>query len=343
MDDFAEFASSWKERLDRKGERRTVPNIVYENVRFVLVGDHVQRLEPQKTPIDFLIGYVCTCFGKEWAEQELAKPQEQSHPFIDWYRKMRDYQREVQEQQAGPQDHVVAPASNPMRALVQLAWDLMLLENHAEIQDRLLTRLRDRQKFQGARHEVFAASLLVMAGFELTVVDETDNKRKHPEYIAKFRRTGEEIAVEAKSKHRIGILAAEGTAPRDPDRLRLQRLLEDAFAKAEDITLPLLVFVDLNVPAMGAPTPDATWINEITEDIQKALPVNANGKDPFAALVVSNQPYQRAANDEPRYQHECHLVISKKPKMGVRDAACLMALREASFKYANVPRTWEEM
>ena len=91
-----------------------------------------------------------------------------------------------------------------------LAYDLYVLRDKQVLQDDIIRRLKILDQFQGARHELFAAVSCIRAGYSIKYEDEKDGTRKHTEFIATHKKTGQKIAVEAKSKHRTGILDFPG-------------------------------------------------------------------------------------------------------------------------------------
>jgi hypothetical protein len=71
----------------------------------------------------------------------------------------------------------------------------------AGLDEALLARLKHREQFQGARHELFAEATCYRAGFAVQHENERDGTRRHAEFSAKHTRTGQMLSVEAKSKH----------------------------------------------------------------------------------------------------------------------------------------------
>ena len=51
-----------------------------------------------------------------------------------------------------------APMTGAIAAFLHLAYDLYALDHNAELQQKLIARLRNREQFSGARYEVFAAA-----------------------------------------------------------------------------------------------------------------------------------------------------------------------------------------
>ena len=83
-----------------------------------------------------------------------------------------------------------ANVSGVVACYLGLAYSLYLLDHNVEIQDRLIARLRDPRNFQGAFYELFVANILIRAGFQLTLEDESDGKSKHCEFATVSRETG---------------------------------------------------------------------------------------------------------------------------------------------------------
>lgn len=90
------------------------------------------------------------------------------------------------------------------------------------------------------------AAVFVRASYEIRWLTETD--RKLPEFIASHPSSKVEIAVEAKCRHRPGVLGRDGDLP-DVDDLRVDvdGLMKRALEKETD-GRPYIVCLDLNLP-----------------------------------------------------------------------------------------------
>jgi hypothetical protein len=71
----------------------------------------------------------------------------------------------------------------------------------------LLGRFKDSANFQGAFLELFAANVLIRAGFQLMLEDEGDGTSKHCEFTAVSRETGKKYWVKVKVGSAAGLLA----------------------------------------------------------------------------------------------------------------------------------------
>ena len=100
-----------------------------------------------------------------------------------------------------------------------LAYSLYLLAHNVELQEKLVRRLKVPGQFQGAYYEVTVANILIRAGFELELEDESDGTVKHCEFSARSRRTGKKYWVEAKMQSVAGLLGKterDGTTKTNP-------------------------------------------------------------------------------------------------------------------------------
>ena len=212
--------------------------------RFVATGKKLHYAKNWKVFTDFLGSYLAGCLGKKWGDKQVKLPVEQQHPIVQWHSYLAYSQQGLQPNDRGLYGTKLGAAN----AWFRLAYDLYLVEHNAELQKRLVKRLRKPPAFQGARFEAAVAAMMLASGYELRFADEK-GPGKHPEFYATHRQTGQVLAVEAKSKHRPGILGFEPTSPAEqPTSLNIDRLLFDAVEK--DTQPPLLVFIELNSPML---------------------------------------------------------------------------------------------
>lgn len=131
-------------------------------------------------------------------------------------------------------------------AWAMLAYQLYILEEHSSIPPDLLQRLRDSKQFQGARYEIQVAAMMICTGHKIDWL-KPDGSGKHVEFIATHSNTGQRFAVEAKSRHREGVLAKGSESVSSvPLRVDFSHLISRALAK--NPIDPLLIFIDANVP-----------------------------------------------------------------------------------------------
>lgn len=248
--------------------------------RFVAVKNRLLHSQKWKTFHDFLCDYITMAMGSNWGNAELAKSLDQRHPILVWYYHLCEHQQHYVKQ---PGMVHSAQMTGAVAAYMHLAYDLYALDHNAELQEKLIGRLRDKDNFAGARYEVYVAATLIRAGFEIEFENEDDRSRSHCEFTATFTRTGKRFSVEA--KHRAG------------SKFRLGRQLNRALAK--QASHPRIVFIDINVP-------DNTTGMEVPAHLQRALAdLRAfedriiNGKSlPNAFLVVTNTPWHHHLQED---------------------------------------------
>jgi len=134
-----------------------------------------------------------------------------------------------------------------MAAYLNLAYDLYVVADNSVLSDRTLARLKHVDQFQGARHELFAEATCLRAGFQVTHEDEKDSLTRHVEFTATHKTTGQKISVEAKSRHRRGVLGFSGFSKSNQKiKLDFSSLVRKAVRKSPPH--PLAIFLDTNLP-----------------------------------------------------------------------------------------------
>jgi hypothetical protein len=243
--------------------------------------------------------------------------------------------------EAGPDGVFKVAPSGAMRAYLLLAYDLYILQHHNLLEPRLLHRLRHKDQYQGARHELFTAATCVRAGFDIEYENESDGLSRHTEFAAKHRHTGFSISVEAKSKHRAGVLGKTGERVPDEDiRTPLLRLIKDALDKPHKH--PLVIFLDLNAPRGLAAHGTPEWFKSFADPILRRIDRKGE-EDPWDLLVFSNQPDHYANDDGPAPGGYALGMLGKSSRIASQPPSELMALVDAANKFGNLPNAFEEM
>jgi hypothetical protein len=269
--------------------------------KLVAVGNAIHWSKSWKTVHDFLIPYLASVTGKEWGQAELGKPFEDRHPVVQWYHDLCELQQTFLKERG-----VVSQATmtGPVKAYMALAYDLYTLRHHGLLRDKLVDRLKVKDQFQGARYETYVAAAFVRAGFDVALEDEGDGSRTHCEFAATHQATGLKYSVEAKSRHRPGLLGQRGPSePVDHGERGAIRLLRDALKKQADH--PRIVFIDVNMPPhKGAPF-EAPWFDNIAGQLRTMEDEHVKNGTPLPPAVVffTNHPYHYVGNDEPEPGH----------------------------------------
>ena len=241
--------------------------------RFVAVKSRLLHSKGWLTFHDFLGDYIKMAIGVDWGSAELAKSLDQRHPILVWHQLRAEQLNRVPKE---PGKVHSTPMTGAIAAYLRLAYDLYALDHNAELQEKLVNRLRNKDNFPGARYEVFVAATLIRAGFELEFENEDDGSTSHCEFTATCKKTGRKFSVEA--KHRAG------------SAFRLGRQLNRALAKKANHTR--LVFIDINVPDDTTDTEVPGYMQRALADLRKFEGRIINGKPlPDAYLVITNSPW----------------------------------------------------
>jgi len=324
-------------RNERFGEVRPVITADFQGHKFVAVGSELYSSKNWKTFPDFLNDYIKIILTPDWGEAELCKPLEERHQIMQWYDALCHFQ---QKQEKGPDGIYGVTLSGAMRAYFLLSYDLYVLRHHSALQKDVVARLKHKDQFQGARHELFAAATCIRAGFDIVYEDETDSSRKHTEFIATHKVTSQVVAVEAKSRHRPGVLGHPGT-PKGSGEVRaaINRLLRDALDKP--VSHPYIIFFDLNLPPSPEPLLQKPWFEELHRSVDRVAK-RKDKQDCFNLIVFTNQPDHYVECDDPAPQSVVLSALSKNPKTPTAYPKAMVAIHEAAIKYGVIPNTFEE-
>lgn len=227
-----------------------IPQLVHtQNGAYATVGGGIYK-QTRRGPYSFLNlvhDHALLFFGEPYLEEQEQLPMTARHPALQWMHTFVDI---GSERGAAP---IGAGA-----AWYRFAFDLFTIRDNSTLTAEIRERLLDIGRFQSARHELWVAALFVAAGFDINFEDESDNRGKHPEFVAVDRGSGTRIAVEAKSRHRKGVKSFD--KGKEYSSVGVRNLVLDAYRKVSD--LPFYVFVDVNLPPAREEVYRG-WINEI--------------------------------------------------------------------------------
>ena len=285
---------------------------------------------------DVLLAYVPQLFGKDWFEQEIAKPPDERHPVMQWRIKGINY---MNGQPQSPDGSRGGAPTGPLLAYLTFAYDLYVVAHNSRLDQKLVDRLKQIDQFQGARHELFAEATCLRAGFKIDHENEDDRASRHAEFTATHIATGQKISVEAKSKHRPGVQGQSGERePSNALNMRIGYLLNDAVNK--NAPHPLIVFLDMNMPFDAAvrflsPRPPHRYIIKVLDQMNK----QHGGKDPITQLIITNHPSHYTKDNE--IPPGAHLLgkIALSPAKPARMEA-LLAITQATTLYGSIPQDW---
>lgn len=326
-------------RVSAYGQIRPIIQVPeYANHRFVVVSNRLYFMEKEKWKFftDFLLYYGLARFGQEWLDQQTAAEPTEQHPAYIWRNQAYAF---MGRQERRPDGSFAATPNGTLAALIAFYYDLYIVDDNSLLDGVLLERLKHRDQFQGALHELFAEATCLRAGFTVTRENERDGTRRHVEFLAVHKATGQHVLVEAKSRHRAGVMGQPGEA-RDHD-FRFRKLINDAIAK--DPNNPLAIFVDTNLPVDRAnrfytlrpgrpPLPSAAMAS-----ILDKLRDDYGAVDPYNLIVFSNHPQHYSADDTRAPGNQSAAFVSQKPRVAVHHETAMHDLAKAVSLYGNVP------
>ena len=335
---FRERERKEREYRERYGQVQPQVSVPAFGKRMVAVKNKLY-LNDWKFFSDFLRDYVPSVFGDEWCKAELAKPLAERHPVTQWRTQGAVY---MNAQPAQPDGSRAAPFSGALAAFACFAYDLFVVDHNGELDDTLVQRLRNPVLFQGARHELFAEATCLRAGCTVQHENEKDGTSRHAEFTVKHTATGQLLSIEAKSRHRPGVLGRSGKPADRPD-LRFGELINNAVSK--NSPHPLVIFLDTNLPFKWADRLYSRQYGRAPTGTMQPIPSRAmqaildrtkrehNNVDPYCMIVFSNHPHHYAP-DELDPQRHLFSVLPEQPSASL-DA--LWSIHKAAGLYGNIP------
>lgn len=327
----------------KHGKGKPIITTEFKDWRFVAVGNELHYAKKDKTKFfpDFLGNYVRSKLDPEWGNSEIAKPLKERHQILQWYDSMCHFQMKQKSREDGIYK---ISANGSMLSWNRLAYDLYLIKHNAELQEEVLKRIKNKQQFQGARFELTVAASMIVAGFEINFEDESDRSRKHAEFIATHP-SDIQIAVEAKSRHRDGVLgfgkSSKGTGGDQTPKVAVERLINRALSKKPDD--PFFIFIDVNLPYSEENPQGNPWFKEMAETVEKVYKEYEPNEFPANAIFFCNDPtYQEPEKVPQGNNFWCYEVPIEKPKHPLPDPTLIRQVTQAIIKRTDIPNKYPE-
>ena len=322
----------------RYGNVRQQITADFQGHKFVAVGNQLHYGKSWKVFSDFLIAYLSTKLTPEWGNAEIVKTDEEKPQIVKLYQQFCHWR---QKQRADADGVYRTTHSGVSAAYFQLAYDLYALDHNSKLQEEVIRRLKNKIGYQGARYELTIAATFLRAGFNIEYEDETDKSSKHPEFITTHRSTGQRIAVEAKSRHREGILDYPGT-PKNNSELKagINRILKSALKKKPE--LPYIICIDLNMPAIESNVFESEVFKEIAKTIDaKENKLSEPDSFPATMYIFTNYPHHYANSDQSDPAKTWISTLVKKPKYIFANETIVHEISQSLCQYGNIPNEFE--
>jgi len=164
--------------------------------------------------------------------------------------------------------------------------------------------------------------------------------------VATHRQTGQEVAVEAKSRHRPGVLGRPGEVPTPSGfRAGLRGLVRDAIRK--NPPRPYVIFVDANMPPeVASPLSPVDWVSEVNQTIAQVdegkTAAGVYVGSSFNLLVVTNTPDHYGAEGGQTPGYHFYPIRPGLPARPIASPSALDAIETALKQAANIPSRFPE-
>lgn len=314
-----------------------VPSLIYKGRRVRVIFNTLHFRPPTETFHEFLVDVVQWTFGEQWWKTQVGMSEPDRHVVVRW---VYDFRRigaraVARGREAEPAASVHStPASGPAWSLLSLGYDLFCLQAKDRLPGTVVQRLRDDAYFQGARYEIAAAAIVARAGCDIEFVEPPRTSgEKACEFIATHRETSSRIAVEAKSRHRDGVLNRPGHFEPTRDADWIHKRLKEA-RKQRPPDTPFVLFVDVNLPLSPETPPDERpWAQDLKAAFVK---LGQHPPDPFNAIVVTNFAHYYDPSESGSHRGEVGLFPSRCPQVPL-DPRVITALMDSLSRYDRIP------
>lgn len=328
-----------KETLAKLGIHINYVNpIEFKGGKVWAIGSRVYHSRPvNETFHEFIIDVLRMTLGKEWWEENYIKEFDEQHFIMQCYKKYSEWCKKNISPDHKVGDIWAAQPDGWSRSLISIAFDVATLLHAQDLPEHLLNRLKNRNEFQGARYEIALAAIFARLGCEIKFLDEETQLEKHPEFIASHKRLDISIAVEAKSKHRSGVLHFPG----EPDEIKqlkgkVIKLFHQALEK-ETNGLPYFIFIDVNSPLTpGTNVQEKSWARNTIEARKQELEATPDDNPKYNAIYFTNFSYHYT-KDDVTPSGEFFFEFPLNPQVPLPDNTFVNMLYDALSNYGNVP------
>jgi hypothetical protein len=277
---------------DQQGSliHRAPVETIHQGKRVRAVGSAVAFSPLKQTDHEHYVDVLRGELGEEWNQAQLALPEGERHVLHRWNTEWDSLRRgalEPVDRETVGDGQYSSVATGDLNCLINLAYDVFTIADSMVLPEELVRKLKTVDQFQGARYELAVAAVFLRSGFEIEWIPREGRKR--PEFIATHSATGREVAVEAKSRHRPGVLGRQGEIP-EQVKIDVSTLMGKALKKETD-GLPFVICVDLNMPAASESL--AERAKELEARVLDRFGAgDKQNPDPWAAVIFTNYSWQ---------------------------------------------------
>lgn len=337
----AEYAKEQQRMLDAGIHLQFVKPVIFQGQKVWAIGSSLYAApNPKQTFHEFLIHHLRDVMGEAWVEANLGLIPPNDHFLMRCFKRYGDWLNAnmIPENREGA--YWASEPNGWAQYLMSVAFDVACLKQNSGLKDELVQRLRHRDQFQGARYEIAIAAIFSRLRFEMSFYDDRTTPDKHPEFIARHPGSGLEIAVEAKSRHRAGVIHESGDARR---LLKgdIRKLFNRALKK-DPGNMPFMIFIDLNSPLTPATELfEKDWFNDVRRMFDAYPTPTADSPDPYTMVCITNYSQHYQGDDiavsgehlivrSPYVRHPIPSTILQQLDKGIAGYGFVPALRDPS-------------
>ncbi len=287
-----------RERMHASGNYMSHVHSEVEGKRFRIIGNRGCWRPAKETFHEFLIFVLENTLGREWYSDQLKLSLEDRHFMAQGIFHFNEWRKMASKRSSTEEGKWIATLDGWSKTIVTLAFDIYSLHHTNNLPEHLLLRLKHKEQYQGARYEIAIAALFARLKCKIEFLDAEERQTKpHCEFIATHDETNVSIAVEAKSRHRAGVIHTPGK--RDERKLLkadIRRLFNRAL-KQNPGDRPFVIFVDLNSPL----TPNSDFDEKPwSREVRRILNSYSSGHKPNVCngYFVTNYAFYYQAKKE---------------------------------------------
>ncbi len=312
--------------------------IVHQGGKMWVLGDCVYKGQIGETFHEFIIGVLGSTLGNEWLQAQFALPESERHYIATSFIKFEEWKaKNISVTEIVINGRAHATSDGWTKTLLALAFDIASLQHTLQLPNSLLERLKGKDSYQGARYEIAIAAIFARLGCKIEFLDDAFPAHlKHCEFIATHNETGVKVAVEAKSRHREGVLNTAGE--QDAEKIvkgDVRKLVKNAM-KQNPNDVPFMVFVDVNVPIDGAETSfDKKWVQDVMSFMTKQI-CSQEDPSPHNGVFFTNYSFHYQ-NEDDAVNGENLSVVPQFSRFPLPNPEFSSMLSAALRYYGNIP------
>ena len=336
-EEFREIQALLQKKKDAEPNLNIIPSITHKGYRWRVVWSKVYMRPITETFHEFIFYILRLTLGENWYKEQLNLNPQKRHIILKWfdsYAEFKKANKTIKNKRNGVWEAI---PTGEVQALISLAYDIYCLQISNKLPDFIIKRLRDIRQFQGARYEITVASVITRAGFDIDFLDNKVKAKKHCEFIARHKNKAAIIGVEAKSRHRKGVLHEEGQFNDTDIKGDINNLFKKAISQ-KPLKMPYIIFIDLNLPSTAKiPWHKKPWVDDIKIMLNNYGISSEENPDPFNALIITNIAYHYGGNEGVPPTGEFITILTKYPEVPIKEPQVISEIIEKLKKYSSIP------